>query len=842
MTQGLIVSSTLNDEDAARVVEAGRRLGAEVIRRRVADHAQFLAALDEFPDASFVLADFLPNATAESGAGLSFAFSAVADDVPLAPDVRAAAHRRVAGLRWIQLGAAGVNQEAGSFVWRDEPAIAITTASGLPSVAMAQYVIGAILDHAHGFSRLGTYRAARDWSVRREFRGRVLVGKTLGLLGMAGSVPGRRELRMSLGMRVIAVRRSAEARRAPRSRYRIPPIERLDSGDEPAEIWGVDRLDELLAQSDYFACSVPLTAATRGLIGARELALLPQDAFVINVSRGAIFDQDALIEALRSGRLSGAALDVFDPEPLPARQPAVGPAERRRDAALVGNARPRQRLHGRPVHRQHGTLPRGTAAAESRRPGAWLLRVPQPLEISQLRGQAGAAAARGLTVLIDVLRAFTTAAYAFGGGAQDIVLVGTVEEAFALRRHFPDALLIGEVGGRHIPGFDLNNSPTLMARSDVAGRRLIQRTGAGTQAVIAATGADERVLGSLVVAGATARYVRSRAPRNVSLVATNADAGPLNEDDACARYLAALLCDEPGGHRRRHRGRARFGPRATPGRAARGRLPRDRRRPGDGDRSLLRSPWRSRRSTWRPRHGQLGGAARGRVGGSACQTSRSRTSSTWPLPTSWSSRAARLRAGRAQHRRFIEFDALGERQRRRLPARARRGPRLLPAAHAPGAGGGAQAGGRHPRGGDPVRGRPGVREREANAIHAATGRTRDRRAAEARRRPACPVCANTASAEADVMGSILRLATHPGWRDALGAAPFCLDHLLVLMAQQRPSAAWREIEGMQLERIRRLHELVQSFAANSSFDRRHLMTEEERRATDGVGRLLGGGE
>ena len=120
-----------------------------------------------------------------------------------------------------------------------------------------------------------------------------------------------------------------------------------------------------------------------------------------------------------------------------------------------------------------------------------------------------------------------------------------MEEAFALRDLDPGAVLVGEVGGRHIPGFDLNNSPTLMADSDVAGRRLIQRTGAGTQAVIAATGADERVLGSLVVAGATARYVRSRAPRKISLVATNSDTGPPNEDDACARYLAALLHDEP---------------------------------------------------------------------------------------------------------------------------------------------------------------------------------------------------------------------------------------------------------------------------------------------------------
>ena len=315
---GLIVSASINDEDAARVVRAGRRLGAEIVRRRVADHAQFLAVLDAFPNASFVLADFLPNATADTGSGISFAFSAVPDDAPLAPDQREAAHRRVAGLRWIQLAAAGVNQEAGSFVWRDVPSIAITTASGLPSVAMAQYVAGAILDHAHGFSRLGSYRATRDWSVRREFRSRVLVGKTVGLLGYGGVGSRVARIAHALGMRVIAVRRSADAPEGAPGRYRIPPIEQIDSGEEPAEIWGIDRLDQLLAQSHYLVCSLPLTAATRGLVGARELGMLPEGAFVINVSRGAIFDQDALIDALRSGHLSGAALDVFDPEPLPA--------------------------------------------------------------------------------------------------------------------------------------------------------------------------------------------------------------------------------------------------------------------------------------------------------------------------------------------------------------------------------------------------------------------------------------------------------------------------------------------------------------------------------------------
>ena len=171
---------------------------------------------------------------------------------------------------------------------------------------------------------------------------------------------------------------------------------------------------------------------------------------------------------------------------------------------------------------------------------------PLPLpELAHLRGAEGALAARGLTVVIDVLRAFTTAAYAFAGGAADIVLVSTVEEAFAVRERFPNALLIGEVGGRLIPGFNLNNSPTHMRRADVRGRRLVQRTGAGTQGVVLATEAEERVLASLVVAQATVAYTRSRGPRQVSLLATNPAGSPYNEDDACGDYLAALLRGEP---------------------------------------------------------------------------------------------------------------------------------------------------------------------------------------------------------------------------------------------------------------------------------------------------------
>src|SRR5260221_4408033 len=91
-----------------------------------------------------------------------------------------------------------------------------------------------------------------------------------------------------------------------------------------------------------------------------------------------------------------------------------------------------------------------------------------------------AAEARGVTIVIDVIRAFTVAAYAFAGGASRLWLVRTTDEAFALRRREPGALLAGEIGGRLISGFYLNKLPALMAKSHLARRLLIQRTGAGT--------------------------------------------------------------------------------------------------------------------------------------------------------------------------------------------------------------------------------------------------------------------------------------------------------------------------------------------------------------------------
>ena len=159
-----------------------------------------------------------------------------------------------------------------------------------------------------------------------------------------------------------------------------------------------------------------------------------------------------------------------------------------------------------------------------------------------------ASEARGVTIVIDVIRAFSVAAYAFGGGASALWLVRTVEEAFALRARQPGALLAGEVGGRLIAGFDYNNSPAAMARADVRGRLLIQRTGAGTPGAVDAAQATHLLCCALVNARATATYARALAERNATTITLMTTAAlteendiPAIEDDVCADYLEALL-------------------------------------------------------------------------------------------------------------------------------------------------------------------------------------------------------------------------------------------------------------------------------------------------------------
>jgi len=117
------------------------------------------------------------------------------------------------------------------------------------------------------------------------------------------------------------------------------------------------------------------------------------------------------------------------------------------------------------------------------------------------------AGVRGPVVVVDVIRAFTTAAYAFGSGAVEIYLVGDVDEALAFKQAHPGTLALGENRGLRPEGFDYPNSPAMVRRADLTGRTLVQRTSAGTRGVVAAADADRLWAASLACASATARAV-----------------------------------------------------------------------------------------------------------------------------------------------------------------------------------------------------------------------------------------------------------------------------------------------------------------------------------------------
>lgn len=158
----------------------------------------------------------------------------------------------------------------------------------------------------------------------------------------------------------------------------------------------------------------------------------------------------------------------------------------------------------------------------------------------------GARAARGITVIIDVFRAFSHEAYLLANGAEKIIPVGDVELAYRLKKENPDYLLAGERHGKILPGFDMGNSPSEQKSVNVLGKTVVHTTSAGTQGIANATGADEILGGALVNAKATAEYIKSRNPEEVSLVCMGLEAiSRTEEDDLCANYIESLLCGRP---------------------------------------------------------------------------------------------------------------------------------------------------------------------------------------------------------------------------------------------------------------------------------------------------------
>jgi D-2-hydroxyacid dehydrogenase (NADP+) len=207
---------------------------------------------------------------------------------------------RARKLRWIQSVGAGVD--------RMDPAayrhLLLTNASGVGAIPIAEYIVGAMLLFAKGFPRM--FRRQREHIWDRRFQARELAGRTCGIIGM-GAIGGEAARRArALEMRVLAIRRSAGAGA---------------TSEVADELLPPSALPYLLRESDYVVLTVPLTSETRGMIGADELRQMKHDAVLINIARGPVVDEQALIAALRDGVIGGAALDVFEQEPLPADSP-----------------------------------------------------------------------------------------------------------------------------------------------------------------------------------------------------------------------------------------------------------------------------------------------------------------------------------------------------------------------------------------------------------------------------------------------------------------------------------------------------------------------------------------
>lgn len=159
---------------------------------------------------------------------------------------------------------------------------------------------------------------------------------------------------------------------------------------------------------------------------------------------------------------------------------------------------------------------------------------------------AGARAARGVAVIIDVFRAFSVACYATEQGASRIIPMAGIHESLALKRANPHYIAIGEREGRRVEGFDVGNSPTELRALDLRGRTLVHTTSAGTQGLVNARGADTVITGSLVNARAICAYIARQSPEQVSIVRMGLAARERTaEDGLCAELLRARLEGEP---------------------------------------------------------------------------------------------------------------------------------------------------------------------------------------------------------------------------------------------------------------------------------------------------------
>ena len=207
-------------------------------------------------------------------------------------------------LRWIQNPGTGIDQFASVPELVDSDVV-LTNALGPHTDPMADHVLSMMLTFAHRSRELWDDQRAHRWDTRKYAEKMVgLSGRTMGLLALGGIGMAVARRAHGFGMEVYAV-----------------DVRPLPTPPELREVWGMDRLDELIGISDWFVVTVPLTSETRGMIDRRRIGLLKQGAYVIVISRGGIVDEEALLDGLRSGQIEGAGLDVTAQEPLPPDNP-----------------------------------------------------------------------------------------------------------------------------------------------------------------------------------------------------------------------------------------------------------------------------------------------------------------------------------------------------------------------------------------------------------------------------------------------------------------------------------------------------------------------------------------
>lgn len=164
------------------------------------------------------------------------------------------------------------------------------------------------------------------------------------------------------------------------------------------------------------------------------------------------------------------------------------------------------------------------------------------MDIKILQGSENAKKAKGLAVIIDVFRAFSTVCYVVNAGAERVISVGNIEIAYKLKKENPDFILMGERDGYIQPGFDFGNSPFQIKDFDFSGKTVVLTTSRGTQGISNAKNAEEILTGSFVNAGAIIDYIKSKNPENVSLVSTGIiNETIFDEDTTCAHYIKNAL-------------------------------------------------------------------------------------------------------------------------------------------------------------------------------------------------------------------------------------------------------------------------------------------------------------